>query len=341
MVKRKTLDDTGKFSMPRYDIFSGKKNNIVLADPDKQTLNELETLTAEYIDINKIVDNTKNTFKVANIKFLKESIAKLGLLQPIILVQLFDDEHKIIDKYEIRSGSRRFAALSSLYNDAVEANDEELKKKYGNAFSIVMPYGATEKEIEAVIVETNTTARQLSVQDLFKNFDFIFKKDDNGNYEYIPQNKNKYDSALAILEDMGFTFKTTSIKDYLSIYTAHNQSIREYFGNGFLNKKQAMTIARMPIEMQDETMKKFKKMTEKEIAQYIKDYLADKKENNNKKMKGSDALSKISNYSKKIGTLANKKEIIIENEIQKDQIKKEIVQIREFLSDLETKIDLN
>lgn len=318
-IDKKKINMGGIGGGSNLDMFGGENVNSSIISPDKKTLSDTSRLTTKYIGIENIKDNESNRFSVKNTYFLEQSIKKLGQLQPIILVHQLDEDEKPTGNYEIKAGSRRFQALNNLRIKAIEDKDTVLEKKYSQAWVTILPVGATKQEIDEVITETNTTSRHIEIQDLFRNFEFMFELDDDGNFVNISKNENKYEAGVRMLKDMGYDYSASTVKEYLTIYMAHNKEIRSDFEKGFLNRKQALTVARMQPSMQDSTMAKFKEMTDKEISEYIKTYNLEKKEKDKRNIKGIEVLNDIAKTSKQIKKLREKK-IHFKDDIQKAQV---------------------
>ena len=196
-IKKRSTDseETTGFGLHTANMMGprGGFDGPTMAAPDTLTLEETEKYTTRYIDIIDVFDNTNNRFDVKDTSYLEGSIERLGQLQPIVVVRKLDKKNAIngVAKpyYEVKAGSRRFKAIQNIHQKALNERDIEKADKFSKVFAVILPTGATEKEIEDVITETNTTARQVSITDMFKNFDYIFEKDANGNYIKFPNIK--------------------------------------------------------------------------------------------------------------------------------------------------------
>lgn len=335
--KQKTMAGVslGRQRVPDASLFGGKMDYNEMPEERDRSVIDVVRFRTHYIPLQDITDNTENRFRITNTLFLERSIEKLGQLQPAIVMPIEKDGTR---KYEIKSGSRRFASVLKIHDRAVADKDEETAEKFSKMFCIILPEGATDSEIQAVITETNTTNRQLSISDVFMNFDIIFEKEDDGSYKYIPKGKRKYETASSILKDMGFTFSPASVKDYLSIYTAHNTKIRDCFEKELITKKQALVISRMPDNLQDETMRKFDALSTAEFKEYIKAYIGDKSASKNAYMKGADLMNTVSRLKKSAERTAGKK-IIFADEMQMSEAKKQIAELQEAIETLLKAID--
>lgn len=303
-------------------LFS-KKDEIIndaLKELELMNMNESKSYNTTYLPLHQIVDNSENRFNVEDTAFLEDSIDRLVQLQPLIVVQLKDEHDRLDDKYEIKAGSRRFKVLNSLYKKAIMLDDETNKERFSKAFVLILPNGATEEEIQSVITETNTTTRQVTVSEVFRNFEIIFKSDDDGNLINLPKNVNKYNYISNILNEAGFTFSPASVKDYISIYFAHNKDIRENFEKGYLKKRHALIISRMTNDMQDRVMEDFKVMSTEDFETYIKQY-GKKKRNKalDDNIRGIDAINKLDKISKEIDILQNKINIDFKDVTERQQ----------------------
>lgn len=338
MAIKKTMSSTGNRTAGGINMFSGSSVDYDSYNPNKKTLADSKRYKVKYIKRDLLIDNDKNTFKVGKVDFLMESIEAVGQLQPLVVIPEIDIDDKQTGKYIIRSGSRRKKCLDLLCEKAKRENDQNKYERFNEALVLILPTGATEEEIKRVIVETNTTARQIPPEDLFKNFDFIFKKNEDGTYKYIPEGANKYKVGSDILEEMGFGYTPSSVKDYLNIYTAHNQDIRKYLEKNFLSKRNALIISRFDDDMQDQVMTEIREIEKEDIPKYIKKVVAFLKEEKNKDIKfirGIDVLKNSTRINKKIKEQINKDlTYIFLNQRQKDECIKELIESKTRLDEL-------
>lgn len=299
-------------------LFGEQVNPDDLLSQGMKSLHDTDRFRTKYIPLDEITDNTTNRFKVSDTSFLEASIEKIGQLQPLVVIQRKNDEGSIV--FEIKAGSRRFKALRNIRERARKAGDGETERKFGSAFCIVLPDGASQKEIDAVITETNTTSRNISLSEIFLNFDLIFDLDDSGNYKYLPKGKNKYNSASALLKSMGYTFSPSSVKQYLSIYTAHNQEIRRGLESGILTKRQALAISRMSPMTQDDIMGKIGSYGEDELNAVIAERQAEKKAGKARNaMRGADTISAIGRMKKQAEKVASAGAIEFSDDLQRSR----------------------
>ncbi|MFR1686038.1 MAG: ParB/Srx family N-terminal domain-containing protein [Massilimicrobiota timonensis] len=298
-----------------------------------KTLAETVRLSAKYINLDKLVDNTENRFKVGDTYFLQKSIKRLGQLQPIILVNILDEAGKPTGKYEIKAGSRRFNSLSSIVKEAKENNDETTATRFSEAWCTVLPAGATEEEIQEVIVETNAYNRVIKLDELFVCFDIIFEQDANGEYVSFKEGEDKINYIISAFKDMGYTFGRTAIKEYYKIYFGHPM-LRDYFEKGYLTKKQALIIASMPMDMQKEVLEKSNKMTNEEFALYLKTY--DKAKPKKTHMKANELVRNVKKISKQINGF---NELKIDIDIkEKQEVLTQIAELENTIVQLKQKL---
>lgn len=320
-MSHKNPEPTGGLFGPRMEV-----------DTTPRSLKDTQRFRTKYLSIDDVQDNTENRFTMTPTGFLERSIRKLGQLQPIIVVPLVEND-KPTGKYEVKAGSRRLVAIRNIHKNS----EGEEKEKFSKIFCLILPMGATEEEIQSVITDTNTTSRQLSIADIFRNFEIIFEQEEDGSYRYIPKGKGKYEAASGILKDMGFTFSPSSVKDYMAIYTAHNPLIRQALESGLMSKRQAVNIARMGTKEQDMVMQKFNALEEKAFSKWLQDYMKERKENKKNAVKGADALSKLSRANKGIQKMASQN-ILFADELQKAEMSKTIEKLRQTLDELEAKM---
>lgn len=329
--QRKTMGSVGT-SRPGKSLFATSED-VSFDSIKNKTLAETVRLSAKYINLDKLVDNTENRFKVGDTYFLQKSIKRLGQLQPIILVNILDEDGKPTGKYEIKAGSRRFNSLSSIVKEAKENNDETTATRFSEAWCTVLPVGATEEEIQEVIVETNAYNRVIKLDELFVCFDIIFEQDENGEYVSFKEGEDKINYIISAFKDMGYTFGRTAIKEYYKIYFGHHM-LRDYFEKGYLTKKQALIIASMPIDMQKEVLEKSNKMTDEEFASYLKTY--DKAKPKKTHMKANELVRNVKKISKQINSINDLKIDIDIKEKQEvlsqiEELENTIVQLKQKL----------
>lgn len=314
-------------------LFGEQVNPDDLLSQGMRSLHDTDRFRTKYIPLDEITDNTTNRFKVSDTSFLEASIEKIGQLQPLVVIQRKDESGSIV--FEIKAGSRRFKALKAIRERAERAGDAESEKKFSVAFCIVLPDGASQKEIDAVITETNTTSRNISLSEIFLNFDLIFDLDETGSYKYLPKGKNKYNSASALLKSMGYTFSPSSVKQYLSIYTAHNQEIRRCLESGLLTKRQALAISRMNPMTQDDIMGRIGSYSEDELNAAIAERQAEKKEGRKRNaMRGADTISAIGRMKKQAEKVAAAGAIEFSDELQKSRALEAIDELARCLDEI-------
>lgn len=335
--KKRMTGLTSRNTTREQTLFGEQINPTDLGGQGSKSLHDTDRYRAKYISLDEIIDNTANRFIVADTSFLEASIRKLGQLQPIVVLQTKNEEGRVV--FEIKAGSRRFKALNNIHKNAIAKGDKEEENRFSQAFCIVLPDGASQQEIDAVITETNTTARNITIAEIFMNFDLVFDRDEDGNYKYLPKNKNKYNSASELLKSMGYTFSPSSIKQYLSIYTAHNPKIRTEFEQKLINKKQALAISRMTPVKQDELMSMIDGMKDQEINDFIKNYKDEQKPKaGNDIIRGVETLNSLNKIKKKVSQLAQYSEIKFVDDLQKQSVLNELEELKQYLSDIENNI---
>lgn len=319
MARKKTMNDTGTRNLDKsISLFGDLTADLDIASSDEKSLLETNKLETKYIDRSDVIDNQQNRFAVTNTYFLEQSILKLGQLQPILVVHLFDENGLPTGKYEIKAGSRRFKAINNICEKAKKDGNMEVYDKFNKLYVTILPMGITDEEVDRVITETNTTTRQISIEDLFKNFDIVFERDENGDFKYISKGSNKYEEGSNYLKQLGYSFSKSSVKDYLTIYLAQNPKIRENFEKGFLGKRQSLIVARMDAEDQEEALNKFDNMLPEEITKYLNEYTKNKKEKKRKSLKGIEVITDINKMKTNISN-QKKKEIIFIDQMQKEK----------------------
>lgn len=334
-IPKKKVSNT-KREPTTTSLFSGiNLDDETFKSSDEKTLKETTRFKTEYIELDKIVDNDNNKFRLVDTKWLENSIKMIGQVQPIVLIPMTTDGVRV-NNYMVKAGSRRFNALKNIIKKAKEQKDIETEKRFSKAFAIILPVNATEDEIERVYEETNTTARPLSISETFMHFDRFFERNEKGDLINLPKNTDKVRYISNTFDTMGFQFGPTKVKEYISIYTAHNPRIKSDFEDGFLNRQQAVIVSRMPANLQDEVMDKFKQMTDKDIREYLKVYNLEKKSDKlTKKIKGIEAVGDTLKISVKIKTLSKMKEIVFADENEKTQLLGNLKDIKEYIETVE------
>ena len=115
-------------------------------------VSNLDTMEITQIPIDQIDTNEKNFFSVEDVEDLKDSIAMKGILQPLLVT-------KAGDRYRIIAGHRRHKAAAMA---AAEGNDNLLSVP-----CVVLPEMSEAMEW-ALLIQTNTTARDLSYHEKMK-----------------------------------------------------------------------------------------------------------------------------------------------------------------------------
>ncbi len=111
-------------------------------------VSEMDTGEIRQIPLHEIDQNEKNFFEVEDVQDLMESIQVHGVLQPLVVVEA--GEH-----FRLLAGHRRLKALQQLH-DA-----DKKDPRWRVAPCVVLPPMSEAME-QMVLIQTNTTARQLS-----------------------------------------------------------------------------------------------------------------------------------------------------------------------------------
>ena len=111
-------------------------------------VSKMDTGEIRQIPLHEIDQNEKNFFEVEDVQDLKEAIQVHGVLQPLVVVEA--GEH-----FRLLAGHRRLKALQQLH-DA-----DKKDPRWRVAPCVVLPPMSEAME-QMVLIQTNTTARQLS-----------------------------------------------------------------------------------------------------------------------------------------------------------------------------------
>lgn len=341
--RRKSMMDTitqqkshSSEAMFGEDIAAIRKHDV------GQTLHDSSNLSETMISIKNIHDNDSNTFSVDHLLMLIESIRARGILQPLVVMPLKNEAGLPNGEYEIKSGSRRFAAVNEIRRQAqISGNDEECHR-FDMIPCKILPMGATDAEIEAVVVETNTTARQITVADVFRNFDVIFAKDESGSYKYLPEKGGTTKNIMNMLQEMGFSYQKSSVNEYVKIYFAHDSRLKSLLEKGVISKRDAIVMAGMPADKQTQFIDFRYSLDDEEFRAKINEYKKSKKDAKAKvSASGAEALTKIDNASKQMNHLIDKNGFAFSDETQKSLVLTKIAKLRSQLDQLEKIIGKN
>ena len=111
-------------------------------------VSKMDTGEIRQISLNEICQNEKNFFEVEDVQDLMEAIQVHGVLQPLVVVEA--GEH-----FRLLAGHRRLKALQQLHNADMK------DPRWLVAPCVVLPPMSEAME-QMVLIQTNTTARQLS-----------------------------------------------------------------------------------------------------------------------------------------------------------------------------------
>lgn len=111
-------------------------------------VSKLDTGDVRQIPLVDIDANDKNFFEVDDVQDLMESIEVHGVLQPLVVVQHGQG-------YRLLAGHRRLKALQQLHGA------DRMDKRWATVPCVVLPPMSDAME-QMVLIQTNTTARQLS-----------------------------------------------------------------------------------------------------------------------------------------------------------------------------------
>lgn len=316
-------------------IFGAKEESIAI---EEKTMNQTKRLRTRDLPLSSIRFYARNDYEITDTAELEKSIHFVGLLNPICVLTQTDENGDTY--YEAVAGGRRLTAVQNLYKKALEENNKGDIEWFSKIRATIIPTGATDEEIQEVLHSTNFLQRQLSVLELFKHLDYMFKMDENGHYIELPEGRiNKAKIIYDKLKSMGFhNYKLGILKKYSAIWTANDIRLREEFKKGYYSLNNAYVIAQMPNGLQTEMLDKFSKMTEKEIREYLKTYqLQTKAEKQNKNRRSVDVLNDLSKLKLKIQPLSYVENIDITNKEDKFALTKSIDELIQMLKDVKSK----
>lgn len=305
---------------------------------EEKTMNQTKRLRTRDIPLSNIRFYPKNDYEITDTTELEKSIHFVGLLNPICVLVQTDENGDIY--YEAVAGGRRLTAIQHLHQKALEENNKEDIEWFSKVRATIIPTGASQEEIEEVLHATNFLQRQLSLMELFKHLDYMFKMDENGRYIELPEGRiNKAKIVHEKLKSMGFhNYQLSVLKQYTAIWTANDIRLREQFKKGYYSLRNAYIIAQMPDGLQKEMLDKFSQMTEDEIRKYLKAYQlqikAEKVQNNRRSV---DVLKDLSELKLKIKPLSNIKNIDITSKEDKVALNKNIDELIQMLKEMKSK----
>lgn len=340
MARAKRSLSIGDMEEPGTDIdFFGSSFETPFEANDKKTLEELEEYEMQYIPIDKIVDNKENDYRAKTIEemeALEESIWLVGVLEPISVIRETDADGQETGKYEIKAGSQRYACVSKLYNRAVFEKDEAKRIKFSKIPAIIVPRGATEEEIQRVYHDTNNLARHLTVDEMFKHYDYIFGYKD-GVYTKLNNVVNKAEHVVTTMKSFGLVCSLSKAKKYNIIYFAHNSLIKEYFRKGIINMNQAFFIASQSNLQQDKIMNELPMMDRKNYRNYFKVLQIELEGAKDKNYTGHDIIMQVKSFRDKTRKLTPQKIVFASNDEKKElknyltSLEADIIQLRQLL----------
>lgn len=307
-------------------------------DIEEKTMNQTKRLRTRDIPLSSIRFYPKNDYEITDTTELEKSIHFVGLLNPICVLSQTDEEGTVY--YEAVAGGRRLTAIQNLHKKALEENNKEDIEWFSKVRATILPAGASQEEIEEVLHATNFLQRQLSLMELFKHLDYMFKMDENGRYVELPEGRiNKAKIVHEKLRSMGFhNYQLSVLKQYTAIWTATDTRLREEFKKGYYSLRNAYIIAQMPDGLQKEMLDKFSQMTEDEVRKYLKAYQlqikAEKIQNNKRSV---DVLKDLSALKLKIQPLSNIKNIDITNKEDKISLNRSIDELIQMLKEMKSK----
>lgn len=330
--KKKTMASTGSKPNQTGKSIFGTSVPDMQFDPNDRTLSEVGQYKTRYVDINKIQLYAHNEMRALDTSELEISIDTVGLLSPILLITVEDEEG---EHYEPISGNRRLTAVRNLLSRAVEENDKERIERYSKIFSIVLPLGATEEEIQRVYGDMNILHRPPSLTEMFQLIDRFLEKDDQGNFKNLAKKRpNIAQYIQQRFKNLGYDFGLTKVKTYVVIWNAHNQRIREEFINEALTFRQALAIAKLPDQLQDHLMDNIGEMTSKDITAYLKTYNLQNKEIKGTSLRSIDMLSDLNKAGKIMTQLAGYQKVVITKKEDKGELIGLINELSKVLKDL-------
>ena len=333
--RKKTMASTGQKPKSTANSLFGDMQTMDFQDPNDRKLEEVTFYKTRNIDIDKIEIYKDNHFRELDTTELEESIDQVGLLSPVVLITKKREDNS--EYYETIAGSRRLTAVRNLLERALENNDKKRIEKYSKIFSIVLPLGATEEEIQRVYTDTNLLHRPPTLKEIFQHIDTFLAKDEKGRFINLPERRpNVAKYVQQRFNNLGYEFGITAIKKNVSIWLAHNQKIKQEFLDETLSQRQAYLISQMPEEMQDSVMKKIESMTKKEITAYINTYNLQNRQIQSKNIRSVDMISDLSRAEKIINQLSQHENLILTNKSDKGEILGMIKDLTKVLDELKS-----
>lgn len=202
------------------------------------------------IDMDKLVDNNDNFFEVKEddkFQALVASIREHGILEPLVV---FKNEDKAT--YTIISGHRRKAA-----GKAAGLTKAPCRVKFYS----------DEKDKILSLIETNTTTRDMSYNDIIRTI----KCYDDIIVEYGIEIKGRKDEWIA--RRMGMSAST--IFRYRNLENL-NEEIRNMYLGGVITLRSAVKIGSFPLDKQKSVLRTLQSIIENENIEQVSQEIADK-----------------------------------------------------------------
>ena len=236
------------------------------------------------IEVDKIEErDNKYVILDSEVNELANSIYKIGLLQPIVVLPRLDEAGQV--KYTIQAGHKRTRAVKKIiqrakdggwYKGTIDGRPESdiILEKFKTIPALIIPQGATESEVEQIYNETNLLSRHMTTDDVFVHFDYfvqaikvekdVFELQANGKRKKIDTlrvnfpTKPEENEALKWAEDWQMNhicdavqqqFKKLGFKDWKNTRTTTYLDIYFYGSpellNKFSNLEEEKKIAKM------------------------------------------------------------------------------------------------
>lgn len=204
------------------------------------------------IPLEKIVERDENKYKFtqSEIDELEKSIYHAGLMQPIMLLPIINSRTMEVE-YEIEAGHKRTAAIRQLVKHAQEGryeNGEFILQSYATIPSLLIPMGATAKQVEQIYNDTNLLSRHMTTDDVFEHIRYFeeLPSRPKTKKEYVDFKEKKYRIAQLskVVQEkfkaLGFSdWKNRKTSLFLTIYYYGSDKCLEFIQSG---ETQGLTL---------------------------------------------------------------------------------------------------
>lgn len=338
--KGQSILGTTNNSPKRKSLFEPTSEKIDFSfgiDESKLTAHDEDRMNLDYIPLNEIIPYKDNKYRNLDTTSLEISIAKVRLISPIVLEQLYteseDGQRRITGKYGIIAGERRYTAYTRLLQKAEKDGNQKEIKRYSKIPAIIMPLGMTLDEFEAIYNDSNVLHRPLTMEEAFGHIDYIL---DPSNMPKDISNLAKY--VKFEFDKLGFNWGMTKIKQYVAVWQCNDERLKEMVSNKEITIKQAHFLTTCTEDDMTKIYTEMDEFPEKDKKKIVNNIALEKKRKKNKIVDSSKVYTSVVSAKTALLKIEQVESLIYKDGVTKEDLKKELELLKKVTNKLLEKV---